>query len=188
MPLNKKKPNHPFVSEHTDHLNLPLSSRPLGWGSRIHWLHLYRRVRLPLYQHVSWLWHLTSDLVMRNTLSLPLLLGPLWPGLLVLLGFTSLNKIKLFNHYKGLLLILYIPHSFSYAYLSGRNLGSSIGDVVKCSLVFLGVCVNFCSYKWMQRFFFIFNVFIHLDSRVNRTSRDLAILDLRSLRRLNNCN
>ena len=68
---------------------LPLiSCCPVSWGCRIHWLHLCRGVR-PTPKRVSWYDTKQSDgevpavleiWGMRRTPSLPLLPGPLWPG------------------------------------------------------------------------------------------------------------
>ena len=61
---------------------------PVGWGCRIHWLHLCRGIRPPP-TWVSWYDTKQSDgevpavlelWGMRSTPLLPLLPGPLWPG------------------------------------------------------------------------------------------------------------
>ena len=60
---------------------------PIGWGCRIHRLHLYRMVR-PHHQQVSRIWHLSNLMVrlqvmpelwqVQSTPSLPSLPGSLW--------------------------------------------------------------------------------------------------------------
>ena len=86
-----------MVSYHKIHIrliHLKWSDRikhcPVSWGCRIHWLNLCRWVRPPP-QRVSWYDTKRSDgevpsvlelWGMRSTPSLPLLPGPLWPGVL----------------------------------------------------------------------------------------------------------
>ena len=62
---------------------------PVGWGWRIHWLHLCRGVRPPPHNECSGYDTKQSDgevpavlelWGMRSTPSLPSLPGPLWPG------------------------------------------------------------------------------------------------------------
>ena len=62
---------------------------PVGWGCRIHWLHLFRGVRPPPPNECPGYDTKQSDREvpavlelwgMRSTPSLPLLPGPLWPG------------------------------------------------------------------------------------------------------------
>ena len=65
---------------------------PFGWGSRIHWLHLCRGVRLP--QQVSWIWHTRQyDGEALRSRSTSLL--PLWPGVVAPDRVLSMDQIKL---------------------------------------------------------------------------------------------
>ena len=89
--------NHRAVS-----ILLLLDSCPVGWGCRIHWLLLYRGVRLP--QRVSWYDIKQSDgkmpvilelLRMWSTPSLPLLPGPLWPEVEAFDRARSIDRIEL---------------------------------------------------------------------------------------------
>ena len=74
-----------FVFSIQDHC----SNCPVGWGCRIHWLHLCRGVRPPNPNEFPGYDTKQSDgevpavlelWGMRSTPSLPLLPGPLWPG------------------------------------------------------------------------------------------------------------
>ena len=79
---------------------------PVGWGCRIHWLHLCRGVRPPPYecpgydtkqsdgevQAVLELWG------MRCTPSLPSLPGPLWPGVVAPDRALSMGWIELTSY------------------------------------------------------------------------------------------
>ena len=85
-------------------------------------------------------------------------------------------RVTLYCHY-----VVYILF-FSYIYQSGRNIRSSIGDFFEWYCIYHGFRVHFCSYKWPQRL--IFDVFIHTNSHVNRTAREIAILVTRLFRRL----
>ena len=76
---------------------------PVSWGCRIHWLHLCRGVRL--HQPVFWIWHLTASdgeipvlefLRMWSTPSVPLLPGPLWPGVVEPYRDLSMGQIEMF--------------------------------------------------------------------------------------------
>ena len=73
------------------------------------------------------------------------------------------------------ILILHTPYYFSYTYLSGQNLWSSIKYFFfGWSWVYLGLCVHFYSYKWTQRHCLLFFVFIHPNSHVNRATGERA--------------
>ena len=75
---------------------------PVGWGYRIHRLHLCRRVRLP--QRVSWLYDTqqsddeASEILelwgMRNTSSFPSLPGPLRPRVVAPDRVLSMGQIE----------------------------------------------------------------------------------------------
>ena len=96
---------------------------PVGWGCRIHWLHLCRGVRLP---HVGGVLPLYRDATedclasysghmlcpeydakqssvmlelwgMWSTIPLPLLPGPFWPGLVAPDKVLSMGQIELFD-------------------------------------------------------------------------------------------
>ena len=49
------------------------------------------------------------------------------------------------------------------------------------SRVYLGLRVQFCSYKWIQRIYLIFDIFIYPTSQVNHTIGEIVILGVRSL-------
>ena len=70
---------------------------------------------------------------------------------------------------------------------SGRIPLSSIWDLFKWSLVYLGLHVLFCSYKWRKILCLIFDFLIHPNSNVNRTAEVIAIFNrsfVRSFRHL----
>ena len=93
---------------------------PVGWGCRIHWLHLYRGVRPPNecprydteqsddeFPVMLELW------VMRSTPSLPLLPGPHWPDVVApdkspIYGLNRTNGILMLNWIVGLNWIAWI--------------------------------------------------------------------------------
>ena len=86
------------------------SSCPVGWGCRIHQLHLCRGLRPPLNESPEYDTKQSDGEVsvmlelwgMRSTTLLPLLSGPLWPGVVApnMGPIYGLNRIKLcFFHY-----------------------------------------------------------------------------------------
>ena len=72
---------------------------PVGWGCRIHWLHLCRGVRPHLNERPGYDTKQSDGEVpvvleiwgMRSTPSLPLLPGPLWPGVVASDRFLSMG-------------------------------------------------------------------------------------------------
>ena len=79
---------------------------PVGWGCRIHWLHLCRGVRPPARRHrVSQIWHKAiwwwgfspGALIDVECPFLPLLPGPLWPGLVAPHRVLSMGQKELFD-------------------------------------------------------------------------------------------
>ena len=98
---------------------------PIGWGCRIHWLHLCRRIKAPNQcpgydikqsdgeaQIILELWGIQS------TPSLPSLLGPLWPRVVALLSllsilyyFGSLYSTNLFSYINDFLKIVNLQQS-----------------------------------------------------------------------------
>ena len=88
--------------------------------------------------------------------------------------YVSINRVRDWITFSGWYAIIYTPYAFSYSYLSGQNLLSSIWDFFGLSWTYLGLRVHSCSYKWTQRFCFIFDVFIHPNSHFNRTVEGMA--------------
>ena len=58
--------------------------------------------------------------------------------------------------------------------------------LLRVVLGYIGLRINFCSYKLTQRL--IFYVFIHPNSHVNRTVKEIAFLGVRFLQRLDYAN
>ena len=78
--------------------------------------------------------------------------------------------------------ILYKPDSFSYTYLSGRILSSSIWDFFGWSWVYFCLCVHFCSYKRTQKLWFSISLFTRIPMSTARL--EVGIFGFRSSRRL----
>ena len=78
---------------------------PVGWGCRIHWLLLCRGVRPPPHECLGYdTKHSDGEVPvvlvlwgMRSTPSLPLLPGPLWPGVVAPDGLNRTNSILMLN-------------------------------------------------------------------------------------------
>ena len=84
----------------------PTAPCPVSWGCRIHWLHLCRGARLPPYECPGYDTKQSDGEVpamlelwgMWSTPSLPLLPGPLWPGVVApdkgpIYGLNRINSI-----------------------------------------------------------------------------------------------
>ena len=84
---------------------------------RICWLKFYWRVRPPSPHQVSWVWHATTSdgevsvldiWRMWSILSLPLLLCPLWPRVVVPIRIPSMRQVELFSLLFGIIIISYL--------------------------------------------------------------------------------
>ena len=80
------------------------ASGPISWSCRIYWLHLYRGVRPPLSECPGYDTKQSDDMAlslefwgMWSTLSLPLLPGPLLPGVVTPERILSIVQIELFE-------------------------------------------------------------------------------------------
>ena len=76
---------------------------PVGWSCRIHWLHLCRGLRLPNECSRYYIKQSNREAPiipefwrMWSTPSLPLLPGPLWPGVVALDRVLPMGQIELF--------------------------------------------------------------------------------------------